>query len=340
MSTRGKWYITMRDIAAGKTPNGMQDREVVELMAKNNPILADVLFQECNKGRENFSTVRTGYPDAVYRSFYEGVSPSKGAKKQVVNSCATLSSALTIDQRLYDQEKDKAALLLDEASAHAEAMGQAVATGLFYGKIADTPKGINGLATTYSVLGGTGTDETLAKFYVLDAKRSDSSDATQLRSIFLVSWGRNSVKGLFPEATNMGLQRGVLESVLIKDENNKDLKVMRQEFNWDFGLEIKDFRFAGRIANIQTNLMDTTGATDLVKLFTRLKIRIKDSGEVRQCLYMDKITFEALALQFYAKTQGNAIQYADLAQKVPTSIHGITVGLSDALNTNETLLTT
>lgn len=351
-----KMYITLRDIAAGKTPQGLQDREIVELIAKHNPILQDILWQECNKGRENFSTVRAGYPTAVFRAFYEGIAPSKTAKKQVVNSCATISTALEIDKRLYAMESDKEALHLDEAEAHTEVMSELAAKALFWGDITDDPRGINGLAKTYSVLCGTSTDDTKASYYTIDGKLSGSASVVNLRSIFLVGWGRNAVKGLFPQGSNMGIQRDGLKEAVVQDDGGKSLQVMREEYNWDLGLEIKDLRCAGAIRNIQTALTGTftnnafSGKADITAALRSLIIRVRAPGDLigdptstahaSQVLYMDKTTFEFIDTEFHQMTQGNAVKYADAQQSLPASILGIPVRLCDALNYSQTALIT
>ena len=125
MATKGTRYYTMRDLLSGRTPNGFVDKEIVEMMAQENPVLQDVLWKECNKGREDFVTIRTGMPEAVTRVFYEGFKGSKTSKKQVTNSCCTCTTGLEFDWRMYEQDKDKVAFfeiqkaVLDEILARA-----------------------------------------------------------------------------------------------------------------------------------------------------------------------------------------------------------------------------
>lgn len=336
MATLGKNYITFRDINSGRLPDGTMDRDIVELMARENPALDDILFKQCSHGREDITTIRTGIPEAAWRAYYEGVQGAKSSKKQVANACGTLSTAIEFDARLYEDTDDKAAFLLDEAEASAEGMGQAAAAALFYGDIKNDPKGINGLAKVFSLATGNNTDQDESAHYVFNAMRGSNSSAAMLRSIFLVGWGKKAICGLYPKGADMGLKRGKLEFHYTEQSDGKKLKMGIQELNWNLGLNVKDFRYGGRIANIELDkAFDASGVPDYVELLMRLQSRVKQEG-VTTRFYMSRLAFEALETQFYRKTMGNAVQYADMAQRMPASIRGIPVGLCDAMELNET----
>jgi len=340
MATKGSQYITLRDINAGRLPNGLIDKEVVELTARENPAIQDVFWKECSKGREDITTIRTGIPEAAFRAYYEGVQGSKSSKKQVANSCGTVSTMVKFDARLYDDSKDKAAFLLDEVEEHAEAMGQGAATALFYGDIKDNPKGINGFAKTFGLTTIAAADQDVAAYYAFSGSRASNPTTATLRSIFMVGWGKKSAHGIYPEGTSMGLQRGKLDFQYADDETGTG-KTMRwgiQEMNWNLGLNIRDFRYCGRIANIESETaFAASGVPDYVELLQRLTCRVKQEG-VTSRLYMSRIVWEIMTVQFYRKTMGNAIKYADVAQTMPASLLGTGVGICDALNVNETFV--
>jgi hypothetical protein len=338
MATKGSQYITFRDINSGRLPNGLLDKDVVELTARENPAIQDVFWKECSKGREDITTIRTGIPEAAFRAYYEGVQGSKSSKKQVANSCGTVSTMVKFDARLYDESKDKAAFLLDEVEEHAEAMGQGAATALFYGDIKDNPKGINGISKTFSLTAATSSDQDVAAYYGLNASRSSNATTAALRSIFMVGWGKKSAHGIYPEGTSMGLQRGKLDFVYADDGTSKTMRWGIQEMNWNIGLNIRDFRYCGRIANIESETaFAASGVPDYVELLQRLTCRVKQEG-VTTSLYMSRIVWEIMTVQFYRKTMGNAVKYADLGQKVPASLMGVSVGVCDALNVNESFV--
>ena len=339
MATKGSRYWTIRDLKSGRTPNGLVDRDIVDLVTQENPVLQDVLWKECNKGREDIVTIRSGLPEAVLRAFYEGWVGSKSSKKQVANACCRVSTGIEFDWAIYDQDKDKAAFLTDEQKAHSSVLGDKVASLLFYGDTASDPKGINGFAKTFGQYGAVSganmmTDDKKAAFYCLNGGDNNANQAR--RSIFLVGWGAKSAHGIYPEGTSAGIKIGQLVKQFVKTDDGANLEMGLQEMNWHAGLNIRDFRFCGRIANINV-LSDPTAndATDYTKLVRKLVTRCKSNG-VTQRLYTSRFVFEQIAEQFEKKTQGNAVRYSDLEQKKDASLLGIPVALCDAMNGDET----
>lgn len=337
MGTNSTRYITFRDLASGRTPNGFVDKEIVDLVTQENPVLQDILWKECNKGREDIVTIRSGMPEAVLRAYYEGWKGSKSSKKQVTNACCRVSTGIEFDWSLYDQDKDKAAFLTDEQKAHSSVLGDKVAALLTYGDTKDDPKGINGFCKTYGAYGAfTGSDmvvdDKISAFYTLSA---GGSGATGLRSIILAGWGANSMHGIYPEGTSAGIKIGQLTKQFVDDGAGGRLEMGLQEMNWHAGLNIRDFRFGGRICNIQIETDPTSAsAPDITKLVRKLVTRVKSNG-VTQRFYMPRLVFEHVAEQFDKKTQANAVKYADLEQKKDASLLGIPVAFCDCMNGDE-----
>lgn len=344
MSTLGSRYITFRDLSSGRTPDGLVDKAVVDMMAQENSVLQDVLWKECNKGREDYVTIRSGMPEAVLRQFYEGWTGTKASKRQVTNSCCRVTTGIEFDWALYQGDKDKAAFLADEQRAHASVLGDKVAALLFYGDASTDPKGINGFAKTFSVAGAvTGqnmvTNDALAAFYCFNAGKAaeaGSSAATiARRSIFLVGWGARAAHGIYPEGSSAGIDIGQLTQQYQTDGAGGNLLMGLQEMNWWAGLNIRDFRSSGRIANI--NIMNDpmdAGTPDVGLLVRRLVSRVKTTG-VTQRFYCSRLVFEHVAMQLERKTQGNAVKYADLEQKKDAALFGIPVAFCDCLNGDE-----
>ena len=336
--TLGSNYWTFRDFASGRLPNGNFDPDVINMIAENNPFMQDILWKECLKGGDDVTTIKTGMPTATLRAFYEGIKPSKSAKKQVTNSCATVSSMLRFDWRLFQRQKDKAAFLKDEQGDHTEVVTAGVAKLLFYGDTKETPKAINGFATTFGEYAPDSfTDDKKSMFYCLNAAHGSGASSNHLRSLWLVGWGRKSAYAIYPEGTNCGIEIGQLTEQYDDDETSEDGKKMKwgiQEFNQDCGLTVKDFRYSGRICNIDIGRAMEKEAPDYTEYLRRLACRCKADG-ASQHFYMCRHMFEVLSVQFARKTQENAIKYADMQQKLPAAILGIPVSFNDVLNTDE-----
>lgn len=342
MATLGSKMLTLRDVKSGTLPDGSFDAAIVNMMYDENPSLRDIPWQECNDGSQHVSTIRTGLPTAVWKEFYKGVPASKSSKKQVINATGSLGAKIIFDYDLYLKEKgagNGAQFLADEASASGEALGQAAATALFYGNVASEPKGINGFFKSYSTLGTMTTDRDLIANYVMTGKGTDASTAA-LRSIMLVGWGSRSIFGLVPKGGSMGLVQGTVDTQQLPDSDSNLYKAGIQDLSYNVGLCIKDFRYGCRIANVQLDKWDATGAPDYFDLLTSAKIRAKSTGDIKRVWYMSRKTWEVLARQLSKTTRSNAFTYGDANNgSIPDTLLGIPVATDDALEVNETVVT-
>lgn len=340
MATKGIYFITYRDLMAGRKGDKTFDQEIVELLAEQNPILDDIPIVEANDGSSSKTTIRTGLPTASWTEFYEGVQASKGSKQQIRNTAGHVMTRLEIDAELYEIAPDKNAVIMDEIEQHSEAMMQAVADCLFYGKITTEPKGFNGLIKFYATHGAAAsTDDTVSSHYVWNAKSTTDTSTAALRSIFLCGWGQKSMRCFYPQGSaSGGLKRGELKKVDVTnpDATTKTYEAMRQYMHWYIGLDVRDYRYGGRIANIQADKMfGTSNLPDYVEILRRAVTRVRSEG-VRQAWYMDKLVWEAVTIWLSRKTMSNAVTYGDIEARKPPTLFGIPVRLCDALNSNET----
>lgn len=342
MTTKGTYVLTYRDLLSGLKGDKTFDHEIVELMVEQNPILDDLVITEANDGSSNKTTIRTGLPNAAWVEFYEGVQASKGSKQQIRNTAGHLKSKLEVDADMWETAPDKSALLRDEIEAHAATMMNEMADALFYGNIGTEPKKFNGLVKFFATLGGaSSTDETLAKHYVFDAKSTTQASVAALRSIWLIGWGNKSVRCFYPRGSQGGMKKGEFKKVDVSnaDDTTKTYEAYRQYLSWQLGLDVRDYRYCGRLANLQSDEMfDTSGVPDYVELLRRMMSRVRSDG-VKQVFYMDHLTWEAVGVWMSRKTMSNAIGFKDLQERPTETLFGVPVRISDSLNTNETAVT-
>ncbi len=340
MAIKGNTVLTYRDLLAGLKGDKTFDHEIVELMVQQNPILDDMVVTEANDGTSNKTTIRTGLPTATWRQFYEGVQASKGTKRQIRNTAGQVASKVEIDKKLYDQAPDKSALLRDEIEAHSATMMNEMADCLFYGNIGTEPKKFNGLTNFFATLGGaSSTDETESKHYVFDAKSTTQASTSALRSIWLIGWGNKSIRCFYPRGSKGGLEKGEFKQVDITESDGSSYEAYRQYLYWSLGLDVRDYRYGGRIANLQSDEMfDTSGVPDYIEILRRMMTRVRSDG-VSQVWYMDRLTWEAVGVWLARKTMVNAIGFKDLQERPTETLFGIPVRICDALNTAETAVT-
>ena len=338
MATRGAYFITYRDLASGLKGDKTFDHEIVDLITDSNPILDDIPVVEANDGSSNKTTIRTGLPTASWVQYYEGVQASKGSKQQIRNTAGHIKTRLEIDADLWNRAPDKSALLLDEISGHTEAMNEAVADCLFYGKIATEPKKFNGLVNFYPTHNGAAsTDDRVSTHYVFDAKSTTQASTAALRSIWLVGWSNKTFRCFYPQGSKGGIRKGEFRKVDVTnpDDTTKTYEAMRQYMDWEIGLDVRDYRYGGRLVNLQADEMfDLSGVPNYIELIRRLHTRVR-SGGVRQAWYMDKLVWEACQLWFARATQSNAVTFANVQERMTPTLFGIPVRTCDALNTNE-----
>jgi len=338
MATKGNKMITLRDVKSGILPDGSFDRAIVEMMHDECPALRDIPFMECNDGSQHITTIRTGLPAAVWTEFYKGVPASKSSKKQVINATGKLGAKVIFDYALFEKEQAAGTgnqFVADEISANGEALGQAASTALFYGDVKDDPRGINGFFKSYAAYGTIATSDRLIGHYVINGKGTDASTAA-LRSIQLVGWGSRSMFGIVPKGMSAGLKKGAVETQQLPDDDSNLYKAGIIDLSYHLGLVIKDFRYGCRIANIQLDKWDATGAPDYFDLLTSAKVRAKTGGDVKRCWYMSKTTWEVIARSLGKTTRANAFTYGDVNASVPDTLLGIPVAVDDSLEVNET----
>lgn len=340
MPTLGAGAITLTDWAKTQDPNG-QPARVVELLAQTNPILTDALWIEGNLPTGHRTTVRTGLASASWRLFNQGVAVSKGTSAQIDEACGMLESWSEVDIALAKLNGNSAAFRLQEGQAHLEAMNQEMAGTFFYGNAGTSPEEFNGLATRYSTLGQN----------VISGGSVSGSDGA---SIWLVGWGANSVHGVYPKASTGGLQHKdhgeqVIETVA--GIGGSRLAVYQDQWTWNCGLVVKDWRYAVRGCNIDISALTAqSSATNLIKLMIRMYHRLPSLHGgmtmdntfvgIKPVFYMNRTVAQMLDIQRFdvvsgagtgSQNLGGSIQYGEVDGKWTPTFRGIPIRICDQL---------
>lgn len=297
--------VTLVDIAQATDPNG-RIADVAELLTQTNEILLDMPWFEGNLATGHKASIRTGLPTAIWRSFYQGVPPSKSQRAQVVDACAMLETRSEVDVDEANLNGNMAAFRLSEAKAFVEAMNQTMADSLIYGNASLNPERFNGLAPRYSTISGATNGQN-----IIDAGGTGSDNT----SIWLVVWGKETVHGIYPKGSTAGLQHKDLGEIDAFDSNNNRFRAYADYWQWKCGLHVKDWRYIVRVANIDvSNLVTETGAADLVKLIIRAFARIPFAGMGTAVLYANRTVKEMLSIQALNKSQ-NALSITEAVRQ-------------------------
>lgn len=345
-------YPTLLDVTRGLDPDG-NTAAVVELLQQSNAPLLDIPWGEGNLSNGERTTVRTGIPDPIWRSFYQGVPASKSTKAQIQDSCGMLESRAEVDKDEADLNGNTASWRLSEDLAFLEGMNQGFCNALFYGNVAVNKASFNGFAPRFSQLSTTA--GTVGYQNIIDA----GGTGANLTSIWLVCWGQNTVFGIYPKGKKGGLQRQDLGEYDAFDENGDRFRAYGTHYKWDCGLTVKDWRYIVRIANIDVSaLISGNGAPDIISLLIKAMHRVPALGIVQTgvqnvsangaaaiplapnpVFYANRTIAEWIDLQTQAKTNYTLKTGNDVFGRPVTFVRGIPLRNCDQLLSTETQVT-
>jgi len=264
MATLSGNVLTLADWAKRRDPDG-KVALIVEALSESNQVLEDMMFKEGNLPTGERVTIRTGLPDTFYRMANQGIPKSKSTTAQITENAAELTALSEIDKSTADLEGDVNAFRLSESMAFIESMSQKQAETLFYGSAA-SPQEFVGFANRYNDLSAPNAKN------ILDAGGTGSNNS----SIWLVSWGAQTIHGIFPKGSTAGISHEDHGEEWAFDSNNDRFRAYIDSYEWKNGLVVKDWRYAVRVANVDipdlTGLSGTqaiTAATSIIKLMSR-----------------------------------------------------------------------
>lgn len=329
MPTIGNMYPTLTDVAKRLDPDG-KVAKVVEMLAQQNEMLAEMPFYEGNLPTGHRTTVRTGLPAAAWRLFNQGVQPTKSTTAQVDEACGMLEAWGQIDKDLAMLNGNTAEYRATEAVAHVESMNQEMQSTVFYGNASVAPEEFTGLTVRYSDINAPNGQN------ILDAGGTGSDNM----SIWLICWGPNTIHGIYPKGSKAGLfheDLGEQTAESVGGVNGALMKVFRDHWQWKCGIAQRDWRYVVRIGSIdRSNLIDKTSAADLTELMIKATHRIFNMRLGQPAFYMNRTVFQYLDIQRRSDViAGGGLVYKDVdGQSIPT-FRGIPIRIVDALVESE-----
>lgn len=336
MSTIGT-LKTLLDWAKQVDPDGSTSA-VAEILSQKNEILNTAMFKEGNLPTGERVTIRTGLPTTYWRMLNAGVPTSKATSAQVDEQCGSLTARSQIDAKLAKLNGNTAEFRLSESRAFIEAMSQEMAATMFYGSAAN-PEEFVGLANRYNSLSAGNAENIL----------SAGSDDTDNTSIYLVGWGENEVYGIFPKGSKAGIVHEDLGIGDAFDSNNYRFRAYMDNYEWDAGLVVKDWRYAVRIANIEVSdlvalsgTQAVTASTSIIKLMARAIDRLPSISGVRPAFYVNRTVASHLRIAALEKVS-SVLSIESGLNQFGDNIHmlkfmGVPVGISDAISNAESLV--
>ena len=338
MATLQSNVLTLHDWAKRLDPDG-KTPSIVELLEQTNTILQDALFMEGNLPTGHRTTVRTGLPTVAWRLLNKGVAVSKSKTATIDEQTGMLEAWSEIDKDLCELNGNTASFRLSEASAFIEAMNQEAAGTLFYGNSGLAPEEFTGLAIRYGAISGAGNAQNVI---------SGAGSGSDNTSIWLCSWGAQTLHGIFPKGSMAGLQHEDMGLVTVTDQvaGGADgiglgtrLRAYQDHWQWKLGIALKDWRYVVRICNIDvSNLVGESSAANLIKLMIKAMYRLPSTGLGRPVWYMNRTVAEMLDIQRFNIVGAAGMRFDEVDGKQVMSFRGIPIRMNDAiLNTEATV---
>jgi len=265
--------------------------EVLEILAKNDPIMEHAVWMRGNLTDGYRSNLRASLPEVHLRALNEGVPHSKSTVYSVTSSTTQIVGSWSVDEdylRLYEGDTLQAQIRKQEFEAFAQSMKHKAASLMLYGNRSADVKEVNGLSSLYPYKDAPN---------VVDAGGT-SGDMT---SIWGVVWGPRAFMGIYPKNMPMGLEYKDLGVVQADDANGNQYLAVRSQWSWNLGFHLSDYRMVVRICNIPVaNLQKERGEegfVDLVRLLIKAQAKIPAGYRSQLKWYASNQTMLALTLQ-------------------------------------------
>jgi hypothetical protein len=302
-ATLGASVHTLSDYAKRLDPNG-KIAAIIEMLGQRNEMLEDMMWKEGNLVTGERTTVRTGLPTVAWRLLNQGVQPSKSTTAQIDEQCGKLEAWCEIDEELVKLNGNSAEYRLSEASSFVEAMNQEFAATLIYGNSSTSPEEFTGLSIRYS-----SRSASVANSANIVHGGGAGSDNT---SIWLICWGQTTIHGIYPQGSDAGLMHRDLGLQVIETAagiGGGRMMGYRDQWKWDVGIALRDWRYVVRIANIDVSdlIADTAGTSiKLIEFLTRAMNRLPNRG-VGQCAFYANRTVQSMLMLQALNKSTNAL---------------------------------
>jgi len=240
----GAWP-TLLDAASRSEPDGNIPR-IAEMMSQHNAIGGDMPYKEASEMTGHTFVFRSSIPTGAFRQYNQGTPYGKSTTAKARVGMAMLRGYSQIDRDLANHTGNAQRFRETEDIAFLEGMGQTIVQTLIYGNTMVDPTQFMGLATFYNTI-NTAVAQNAANVINAGGVGTDNT------SMWLIGWGLQSIYGVFPRGSKAGLNMEDKGSIVpAYDSAGNRFEAWTTWFGQDIGLVPEDWRYAVRIANIDT----------------------------------------------------------------------------------------
>jgi hypothetical protein len=245
--------LTFADWASRHDRDGTHSK-IAEVMSRKDEAFGDIMFMEANQELSHRDTLRSELPLGQFRAFNEGVGRGKSKTRQIVDDIANLQLYGLADKDLADLSGDAASFRFREEKGVIQGITQQFMDTLWYGNRLTDPKEFTGFANRYND--------------ITDDRVISAGGSATLSSIWLIVWGDDSVRGIFPkgmsDSTGLSVTDKGVETVDDGTGSGDEYEAYRTHYKLMAGLSVKDYRQIVRICNVDVAAMSAGALVDLL----------------------------------------------------------------------------
>lgn len=313
-----------------------KEAQIAWVLQQTNAILDDIPWESGNLLDGNRTSIQVAEPTVSARTLNVGTSSTFGTFEQIDEACAVFESKSDMDVLVAETggmgmvARNRAI----QARAHIMAHGKKMATTLFYGS-PSAPEEFVGIANRLNSLTGVAADN------VIDCSGVGSDNT----SIYGITWGTDTCKGIYPKDTIGGLQRkdmGIVDIVTSTTAGGTTFQGYREYFTWRCGLAVPDWTGLVRGCNIDISdlLANAAAATALVDLMISMLEAVKNPDAGRFVFYMNRTVRKMLRIQIKdGVQQGGGLTFENFEGRRTMMFDGYPVRICDKIVNTETAVT-
>ncbi|MES2531930.1 MAG: hypothetical protein V4636_12910 [Pseudomonadota bacterium] len=244
---------------------------IAELLNQSNEMVQDMVWLEANMPTAHRITQRTALPTTSTRQLNDPVQVSRGQTAQFDEGMSIMENWSEYDLALLKLWADQGQFLYQQNLGFIESLTQKFAADFWYGDPSTNPTQMLGMAPRYSTL----VEATAACAQNVIDGGGTSTDNT---SLWLVTHAPMALHGIFPKGTPSGIDHQVFGNDVLQGNTamgGTRLAVHREKWCWNAGVALWDWRWCGRLANIDvSNLRAGVGSADLTEGMIDLMYRV------------------------------------------------------------------
>jgi len=330
----GVWP-TLVDLTKQLDPDGGL-ADIAKVFQQNDEMLKDIPYQEANGRTFHRITVEDGMPEGTWRRLNAGITAVDSGSLQVDETIGLLEARSEVDVVLARMSNDIPKYRKAKDDRIVRGMAKQVATTFIYGDTATYPERFHGFHPRYDVLGKK--TDTFSAFNTMSQVYSQGG-SSDLSSIWLIGWGEDTVYGIYPQGSKMGMEQEDLGVIDAHDADGGVFRAYATHFRCQHGLAVEDWRYVARLANIDvTATVDDDEITLLLNNMIDMTMAIPDLQSCRPAFYMNRNVKAFLTKLAYAKTN-LALNLGEVyGEKGVLNINGIPIRMSDSITLTESAI--